>query len=401
MRASLLPLLIVLCPQIALSVIQLGVPVLAPAVVAALGKPPEAVGWLGGAMGFGSVWFFAANRGVTPVLGPLKSLIAACLLAVTGAALILSGVWAAALFGATAIGFGYAVTAPAGSQILSTHTPRRIWGTLFSIRQSGVPMGGAIAGLMGAGLAAAYDWRAGIAALAAVPLLCAIQLVLVPQRFRAGANGAKFRLRALFNPVNVIRPFQTLRRMPQLLPLTLASLGFAMGQGSTFSFFTTYMTDGLGLGLALAGSIYSTMQVSAFAGRVGVGFVADRLGSTRLMLIVMAVASAAALILLAQFGADWPRAALFACAPLIGVSIATWNGLFLAEIAKVAPPDEVAEATASSTFFTFVAYMVTPPLFGAIVGFGGYAVAYHCVAAAVLGAAAVLALAPRSPVAQT
>jgi hypothetical protein len=117
MRASLFPLLIVLAPQIALSVVQLGVPVLAPAVVAALGKPPEAVGWLGGAMGFGSVWFFAANRGVTPVLGPLKSLIAARLLAVAGAALMLSGVWAAALFGATAIGFGYAAISRRPSHI--------------------------------------------------------------------------------------------------------------------------------------------------------------------------------------------------------------------------------------------------------------------------------------------
>jgi len=397
MRASLLPLLIVLAPQIALSVVQLGVPVLAPAIVAAMGRPPEAVGLLGGAMGFGSVWLFAANRGVTPVLGPLKALIAACLLSVTGVAVILSGVWALALGGTVAVGFAYAITAPAGSQLLSAHTPRRIWGTLFSIRQSGVPAGGAIAGLLGAGLAAAFGWRVGLAALAAVPLICAGLLALAPVRFRTGANGARFRLRALFNPANVVRPFQTLVRMPQLLPLTVASLGFAMGQGSTFSFFTTYMTDGLGLSLALAGTIYASMQVSAFVGRVLVGFVADRLGSTRIMLVAMAVASAAALLLMAQYDGDWPRAALFACSGLAGLSVATWNGLFLAEIAKVAPPDEVSEATASSTFFTFVAYMLTPPLFGALVLLGGYATAYYCVAAAVLSAGAVLALAARRP----
>jgi MFS family permease len=393
MRASLLPLLIVLAPQVALSAVQLGIPVLAPAIVAALGKPPEAVGWLGGAMGFGSVWFFAANRGITPVLGPLKALIAACLLSVVGAGLVLGGAWVLALAGAMAIGFGYAMTAPAGSQFLSSHTPRRIWGTLFSIRQSGVPMGGAIAGLLGAGLAAAHDWRLGMAALAAIPLACAGLLALAPTRFRLGATGAPFRLRALFAPANAIRPFQTLRTMPQLLPLTLASLGFAMGQGSTFAFFTTYMTDGLGHGLGLAGTVYASMQVSAFAGRVAVGFAADWLGSIRAVLVAMALASAAALALMAQFRADWPPAWLYACAPLIGISVATWNGLFLAQIAMAAPPDEVAQATASTTFFTFVAYMVTPPLFGALVWLGGYAVAFHCVAAAVLLSAAVLGLA--------
>ena len=390
MRASLLPLLIVLMPQIAMSVVQLGLPVLAPAIVAALGRPPEAVGILGGAMGFGSVWFFTANRGITPVLGPWKALLAACLLSVAGLALVLSQSWAAAVGGAVVIGFAYAITAPAGSQILSTHTPRRIWGTLFSIRQSGVPAGGAIAGVLGAGLAAVAGWRAGMAALALVPLLCALFLVLAPARFRAGASGGRFRLRALFRPANLVGPFQTLGRLPALRPLAVSSLGFALGQGSTFSFFTTYMTDGLGLGLALAGAIFSTMQVAAFLGRVLVGFVADWLGSARLVLVAMAVASACALVLMSRFDAAWPPALLFGCAALAGLSVATWNGLFLAEIAMAAPPDEVSEATASATFFTFVAYMLTPPLFAALVWFAGYSVAYCVSAAGVLAAGAVL-----------
>ncbi len=387
MRNSLLPLLIVLMPQIALSALQLGVPVLAPAFVAGIGMPPEAVGLIGGLLGFGSVWLFAANRAVTPVLGPLRALIAACGLAVIGAALMLTGLWAAVFVGAVCVGFAYAVTAPAGSQILSRHTPRRLWGTLFSIRQSGVPIGGAVAGLVGAGLAATVNWRVGLAVLAAIPLLCAGLLAAAPVRFRAGANGECFRVKALFDPANVIRPFLTLRRMPQLVPITLASLGFAAVQGSTFSFLTTYLTDGLGLTLAVAGAIYSLMQLSSFAGRVIVGIIADRLGSIRLMLTIMAVASCSAAIMMAQFDSSWPRVLLFAGAGLTGVCVATWNGLFLAEVAMLVPPEEIGEATASSTFFTFVAYMVTPPLFGTLVWFAGYSAAYYSVAIMVLAAA--------------
>lgn len=390
MRNSLLPLLIVLMPQIALSALQLGVPVLAPAFVAGIGMPPEAVGLIGGLMGFGSVWLFAANQAVTPVLGPLRALIAACALAVAGAALMLTGLWAAVFAGAVCVGFAYAVTAPAGSQILSRHTPRRLWGTLFSIRQSGVPVGGAVAGLVGAGLAAAVDWRVGLAALAAVPLLCACLLSAAPARFHEGASGERFRARALFDPANAIRPFQTLGRMRQLVPITLASLGFATVQGSTFSFLTTYLTDGLGLTLAVAGAIYSVMQLSSFAGRVIVGVIADRLGSTRLMMIVMAVASCCAAIMLAQFDSGWPRVLLFAGAGLVGVCVATWNGLFLAEVAKLVPAEAVGEATACATFFTFIAYMVAPPLFGVLVWFAGYPAAYYCVATVVLAAAVAL-----------
>lgn len=390
MRNSLLPLLIVLMPQVALSALQLGVPVLAPAFVAGIGMPPEAVGLIGGLMGFGSVWLFAANQAVTPVLGPLRALIAACALAVTGAVLMLTGIWAAVFAGAVCIGFAYAVTAPAGSQILSRHTPRHLWGTLFSIRQSGVPVGGAIAGLVGAGLAAAVDWRIGLAALAAFPLLCAFLLSAVPPRYRTGAGGAPFRVGALFDPTNAIRPFLVLRRMPQLVPVTIASLGFAVGQGSTFSFLTTYLTDGLGLTLTLAGAIYTVMQLSSFAGRVVVGIIADRLGSTRLMMIVMAIGSCGAAIMLAQFDSGWPPTLLFVAAGFAGVCVATWNGLFLAQVAKLVPPEDVGEATASATFFTFVAYMVAPPLFGALVWISDYSTAYYFVAAVVLIAAVAL-----------
>jgi len=236
-------------------------------------------------------------------------------------------------------------------------------------------------------------------AVGAVPLACIGALALAPERFRKGANGRPFRLRGLIDPGNLVAPFLTQARLPQLRPLTLASLGFAMGQGSSFAFLTTYLTDSLGLSLALAGAVFSVAQMSSFAGRIVVGVIADRLGSTRRMLVVMALASAGALVLVAAFDAAWPRWVLFLCAGLAGAAIATWNGLFLAEIAKVAPDDEVAEATASATFFTFVAYMLAPPLFGAMVWLADYGAAYHLVAALVLTAGAVLALAPTPPVA--
>ena len=122
MRA-LYPLTIVMLPLVALSVLQLGLPVLAPVFVEEAGLAPEAVGIIVGCMGFGSVWMFAANERITPVLGPLRALTVACLLGGAGTGLVMTG-WAPALFpGAIMIGFAYAITAPAGSQILSAHTP--------------------------------------------------------------------------------------------------------------------------------------------------------------------------------------------------------------------------------------------------------------------------------------
>lgn len=396
MRSVVLPLGIVMAPQIALSAVQTGIPVLAPAIILAIGLQPEAVGLIGGLMGFGAVWLFAANRAVTPVLGPWQALVVACALAVIGAAMILTGLMTFVLAGAVVVGFAYAISAPAGSQILSQHTPKALWGTIFSLRQSGVPIGGAFAGLVGAGLAEAYGWRVGLAVLAIVPLTCGCLLLLAPGRFRVGTNGEPFRARPIFDPRNARRPFQTLRELPQLRPVTIASLGFAAGQGTFFSFLTTYLTDSIGLSLALAGLLFSIAQVASFGGRIAAGVVADAIGSTRFMLVAMAVASSLALILIARIDPGWPRGSLYVCAAIAGVSTATWNGIFLAEIARLVPAERVSEATASSTFFTFVAYMIAPPLFGTLVWLGGYFLAYHIIAVLVLTAAFAFIATPRS-----
>ncbi len=393
---AVLPLAVVLLPQVTLAALQLGVPVLAPAFVAALGMRPETVGLIGGLIGFGSVWLFAANSAVTPVLGPLRALIAACALAAAGAALMLTGLWVAVFAGAVAIGFAYGVTAPAGSQILSRHTPRARWGTVFSIRQAGVPAGGALAGLLGAGLAAAVDWRAGLAVLGVLPLVAAGLIAFAPARFRQDQHGGRFRLRALIAPANALSPFRTLRRMPALVPVALASLGLGAAHSATVAFLTTYLTDGLGLRLALAGALYSTMHVASLFGRLVVGVLADWLGSIRLMLTLMAVASALALVLLSSLEPGWPPALLFLAAALAGIGISTWNGLYLAEIARLAPPDEVSEATAAGTFFTFAIYTVAPPVFAGLVWLGGYGLAWWCLAAVVLGSAAVLGATARA-----
>ncbi len=310
--------------------------------------------------------------------------------------MMLTGLWAGVFAGAVAVGFAYGVTAPAGSQILSGHTPRRLWGTVFSVRQAGVPAGGAIAGLLGAGLAAAVDWRAGLAVLGALPLAAAALLVLAPARFRTGADGRAFRLRALFAPANALSPFRTLTRLPQLRPVVLASLGLGTAHSSTLAFLTTYLTDGLGLALGLAGALYSAMHAASLGGRLVVGVIADRVGSTRLMLVAMAVASSLALVMLSAVDPAWPRPLLFAAAAMAGAGISTWNGLYLAEIAKLAPPEDVAEATAAGSLFTFTVYTVAPPVFALLVWLGGYDAAWWVVAAIVLTSGAALARGARA-----
>lgn len=389
MRGLILPFLVVVFPQLALASMQHGISVLAPEITGAAGLPPEAVGLIGGLSGFGSVWFFAASREILPVTGPVRALMVACFAAIAVAAMMASGVAALVLIAAPLAGFAYAVTAPAGSQILAEHTPRHLWGTLFSLRMAGVPAGGAIAGIAGGGLAALIAWRAGLAAVVTPSLLCALFLMLGARAFRAGEPGGRPRLRRILTPAVFRQPFQVLRTTPGLPVLTFTSLGYAGVQGSTFVFLTTYLT-GQGMTLALAGSLFAVMQTASFAGRILVAAVSARVGSTRALLRLLGICSATSALLMTQAAPSLPVWLLFAGAIVIGLTVASWNGLFLSEVAQTAGEGAVGEVTAAAAFFTFIGYMATPPVFAGLAIWLGYRPAYLIAGTGVLTAALII-----------
>ena len=392
LRGLLRPMAVVIAPQTTLAAVQHSLSVLGPEITRAGGLPPEAVGLIGGLVHAGAVWFFAASGAVMGPLGPARALTAACLLSAAAAGLMLIGFAPLMLLAAPLIGFAYAATAPAGSEILAAATPKRLWGALFSIRMAGVPAGGALAGVLAAGLAASVSWRAGLAAMAALPLLCALFLLAAARPWRgAGRDGP--RVAAVLSPANLATPFRVLRDLPALRALTIASLGFAAAQSAAFTFLTTYLTRDVGLTLALSGALFATMQGASFVGRIAVGLAADRLAARGAVLATLGALSAIATGLTAAASATTPTAALFVGAAVVGACVATWNGLFLAEIAASAPPDAVSAATSAATFFTFVGYMAAPLAFAGIAGAWGYDTAYLATSLCVLASAVRLACA--------
>ena len=74
---------------------------------------------------------------------------------------------------------------------------------------------------------------------------------------------------------------------------------------------------------------------------------------------------------------DWPRWLLFGYAAIFGATAVGWNGVWLAEIARLAPSGRTSEATGGCLFFTFLGVVITPPSFNVVLHLtGGYPVAY-------------------------
>jgi len=388
--ATLAAFNVVFISLIGASTLTLSLGVLAPMMMASAGMPPAAYGWVSGAAGLGSVWLYMANSAFTLPLGPVRALMAGVVIAVTGAALIATGWYVLMILGALLLGFAYATTSPAGSQIIAENTPPARRNRIFSFRQAGVPLGGAIAGLAGSALAAQYGWRTALAAIVLFLLATSIPLLLAPRRFNGTDERPRFRFGALFAISNLRQPFLTVAAIPGLRLIALGSIGFATVQGTLNAFFVTYLANGLGYDLKLAGFLYALNQATSVAGRVIFGLVADWVGSTRLVLCWLALLSSASAIAIASIDVGWSTTALVAVAIFSGLSVATWNGLFVAEVAALAP-GRVSEATAGATFFLFGTYVVVPPAAGLIIIGLGYRAAFGMAAICVLIAGAALA----------
>jgi MFS family permease len=255
---------------------------------------------------------------------------------------------------------------------------------------AGVPVGGALAGLAGGGIASLYGWKVALLVIVLPAIATGLFLLIVRGKVRDTKARVKFKFFNLFNPLNLLSPFKVLKKIPGLPLITFVSIGYASIQGGVFTFLTTYLMTELKMPLVLVGGLYATMQVASFAGRISVGILADRFFTPRSVLIVLGLMGPLGIYVLTILSNNFSLFLLFPAMALIGVSIASWNGLFMTEVTNVAQDYDVSEATSASTFFTFITYMIAPLLFGYIALSYGYKYAFYSVG--VCGLASVIAL---------
>lgn len=348
-------------------------PVFGPVITDSAGVGPEKIGHLSALHTIGTMWFLACGAPILQRFGPVRSLQLGAIVAAIGLALGAVGTWPMLMLSALLAGIAYGPSPPAGSDILAKHAPKRHRAMIFSIKQAGVPVGGVAAGLIVPFLIALYDWRV---ALLIVALLTALPaLVVQPAHAEMDAERnreLKLTLRSLLALDNLREPFRAVSATPALVRLSFVGFSLALAQGCLFSFQVTFLNLEIGLSLVLAGSLSAILQGVSIGGRVLTGWAADRLGSGTRMLMILGVASGAMMAATALITPDWSWAAQVILAALSGLAVGSWNGVYLAEVASHAAPGKVAEATAGSTFLTFLGYVCGPVAFSIAVGATGH-----------------------------
>jgi MFS family permease len=330
--------------------------VLAPEVGPAVGLSPKLIGIFVGVLYLGAMLTSLASGGFIERYGPIRVSQVCAVLCASGLVLTTGPAWAF-LIAPALIGIGYGPITPASSQLLArTASPRRMALT-FSIKQTGVPLGAALAGALPL-IALDHGWRAAIWAVAG----CGVLIALLAQPTRATldvglSNERRVSLERLFAPLKLVM------RSPKLLELTTTGFVYAATQACLLSFLVLYMNQELERTLVSAGLALTLATVGGIVGRISWGMVADRWIAPRRMLGVLGVVAGACALGASSFGATWPGFAEGVVCALFGMTAIGWNGVQLAEVARHSPRGQAGAVTGASGFITFGGVVIGPPLF--------------------------------------
>jgi MFS family permease len=385
--------------QAAAACAALTVPSIAPVIATRLDVPASMIGTYISLLYIGASTAALAGGGVVLRYGALR-LSQACLVAcATGLALTLALGADAGVFGlitmalaALVVGVGYGPITPASSHVLAKTTPRERMALVFSIKQTGVPAGTALAGLIVPPLTVAFGWEA---AVLLISLICVV-VALLAQPLRAPLDDDRDRT-ARLSAAALVNGLALVMRSPPLRTMALVSFFYSGMQMSVAGFIVAYLHTEIGLGLVAAGTALTVASVAGVIARISWGSVSDRTGAPRATLALIGFLMAGASVAAALFTATWPMLAILAVSAALGATAIGWNGVYLSEVARLAPPGEAGRATGGCLFFTYVGVVILPFLFGWLQRVSGsYAVCFVVAAIVCAAVALLLAWGPRT-----
>jgi len=302
-----------------------------------------------------------------------------------GLLLLLPPYAAAAASASVGIGCGTAAMNPASSQILGPRTTARTAGLVMSIKQTGVPLGGVMAGVLVPILTSRFGWRTAAAELAAIGFALAIALLRSVNWLNGAARATK---PAAFRSLDPVRHLLALPGMPTLL---FASLTFNGMQLCLRSFFVVYLVTDQQLGLVTAGVAFSVSQAAGMIGQVGWAALSDRLLSVHAVMAIIGILMSAAALCTASMTPYWPLGAIYIVAALYGVSAAGYLPVLLGEVAKRSSPGQVGAFTSGAQLFPLSGCILGPLAFGGMTAVMGMPAAFILAAASTLAGTTLLA----------
>ena len=275
------------------------------------------------------------------------------------------------------LGLSYGPITPASSDILAHTVPKERMGFVFSLKQTAVPLGSALAGFIVPSVVLwAGNWQAGPHFMAVVALC--IALIVLYHRSKLDDH---FDTHARFDIRTVINALRLVTGDPGLRHMCIVSFVYNGTQMCVFSYIVAYMVEDIHIPIVLAGIALSAASIGGMCGRLFWGIFADWIRSPRITLAILGALMSGMLVLTGFFSPELPSFFMIAVCFCLGASAIGWNGVYLAHVARIAPKGKASVATGGTLFFTFGGAIFLPLFFGMIhSSFGAYFESFYATA---------------------
>lgn len=284
------------------------------------------------------------------------------------ALVLLAGGLAAASFGMPALfvfsaiigGGGAAISTPASSHLLGRYSPPKYAPLVFSLKQTAVPAGLLLAGLLGPALTLWAGWSVALDVAAVGCVLFAILL----QGLRAEFDADRVPSRR-FHLSDFRTTFTSVLATTELRNLSVACFAFNGLQTVFTSYFIIYLVE-LGYNLGLAGLVFSVAMFVAVPCRILWGWLGSTSVSPRSMMGGLAFGMAASTLLVGLYGPLWPVLIVGFVASCLSATAMSWHGVLLAEAARLAPAGMRGMATGGVLSFGQLGGLLLPLVYSAL-----------------------------------
>lgn len=340
-------------------------PVIAPRLAAELGVGPAAIGYqvslIYGVAAFASPFMsFAVVR-----WGACRATQVGLGLCVAAMAFALTSSLPALAVTSVLLGLAMTLMTPASGHLLFRFSPPQNRNLVFSVKQTGVPLSWVIMALVAPAITLTLGWRWAVALV----LVVALATILALQRVRERWDDDRKRDAAIW--ASPMSGLQVLWRHPVLRWLVMASLCLTFVQLCVSAFLVTMLVGELGYSLVAAGVMLSLLQGAGVTGRIVWGWIADRTGNSLGLLRTLAVTTTVCCIATAFLAPHWSTASIALLFIVFGAAVVGWNGLFLAEIARLSPRGLVSVSTGAAMMWNFGGILLGPAFFATVYRYAG------------------------------
>ncbi len=260
--------------------------------------------------------------------------------------------------GAIFIGFGYGFLGPGFSHLLMRFSPPARRNFIFSLQQTGVPIGGIVAALIAPAIALAFGWR--WAMLLSAVLLAGV--ILLMQRGRARWDDDRDRATSVLSPQPLANVMTVWRHVP-LRRMALAGGAFCWAQFCVSAYAVVVCVAVFDLNLLAAGAMLTVVQIASAVGRVIVGWLCDALRNTARVLAWNAVILLLTCMVSLAITPGWPLWAIYALFAVLGFTTGAWAGTVLAEAGRLAPPGATSGVLSGMFVYLNCGKMIGPVVF--------------------------------------